>query len=83
MSTELPQNGLPWLSEVELEVRAQLTELSAHQLRTDRLLMDMQLEVRHMKKEITDQLESMGSQVAVLVGLVRKLVSNGHSGEGA
>lgn len=77
--TEAVQD-VPWPSDIELEIRGQLTELEQHQLRTDRLLTALQLEGRQLYREQTERIEAIGSKVDELVTLLRKLTSNGHGG---
>lgn len=72
---------LPWPSDLEVETRSQLAELAQHQLRTDRLLMALQLEQRTLHRETQAKVDAMGKSVEDLVRLVRLLTSNGHGAE--
>lgn len=72
-----PQD-LPWPSDIELEIRGQLKDVEAHQLRTDRLVTALQLEGRQLQRETTEKIEAVGAKVEELVRLVRLGLSNGH-----
>lgn len=69
-----PADGprVPWPSDFELEVRRELSDIRAHQLRQDGLLMTLQLELRQTTRQIAEN-------VARLLKLLVQLNSNGDS----
>lgn len=69
---------VPWLSESELEIRARLAAIESHQLRSDRLLTEVQLEVRRASRSATQLALRIEAKVDSLVSLIRSREGNGH-----
>lgn len=62
----------PWPSSLELEVRAELLDIQEHQRRQDRLIMELQLEMRRAHREVITRFDE-------LKALLIQMVSNGDS----
>lgn len=67
------ENGIdpPWPSGFELEVKAELAGIIEHQRRTDRLLMELQLELRRSHREVIARFDELKLLLVQLAG-------NGH-----
>lgn len=63
--------SVPWPSEFELKVRSELAEIRAHQLRTDSLIMKLQLDAMQAA-------EAQREALLALTKAVHELVGNGH-----
>ncbi len=70
------------LSDFELELRQRLTQLEAHQARTDAVVLSFQGDVRRQFRDVESRLGAKLDGVASLIGRlvteVSKLVGNGH-----
>lgn len=68
MSTE--ENPLPWPTPFELEMRAAVSRIEAHQLRQDRLIIDHQIEWRNHARLQAEKMDELNR-------LLKKLTTNG------
>ncbi len=72
---EMPSPDVPWPSSFELEVRAELLDAAEQQRRTNRVVMQLQLEQRRHHRQQTAKMDE-------LLRLVRALTASGGNGHG-
>lgn len=80
-SSPVETGPLPWPTEFELDVRRRLSSIESHQLRTDAVLMQVQLEVRRGFRRIEGRMDLFAQKMSELVSLLRsvsKEMKNGH-----
>jgi hypothetical protein len=68
----------PWPTEAELEIRQRLADIQAHLLRSDRIVMEVQLEVRRVARQQTAVALRIEGKIDALVAQLRDLLSNGN-----
>ncbi len=67
------ENGSePWPTGFELEIRAELLDIAEHQRRADRLIMELQLEMRRTHREVIARFDELKL-------LLIQMASNGHA----
>jgi hypothetical protein len=72
------QPDVPWPSTFEIEVKARLNDIEAHQLRIDRLLIEMQGDIRRAERVKAERDARIESKLDSLVSLIRAQGENGH-----
>ncbi len=69
---------LPWPSAFELEIKARLNDLESHQNRIDRLLIEIQGDIRRAERAKAERDARIEAKVDSLVALLRSSGANGH-----
>jgi hypothetical protein len=64
-----------WTMESELDLRSRLAQIESNQLRTEKLVMDLQVDIRRHVKTIDEKLLR-------LIGLLNSTIGNGASHDG-